>query len=76
MYELNLKNIGELGLISQTKYSEELGLSTVYINKVFKGEFPVKLLTAKGIISLAYNVAIRGNDQMKELLDKHFTLVK
>lgn len=76
MYELNLKNIGELGLISQAKYAEELGLTTVYINRVFKGELPVKLITAKGIISLAYNITIRGNDQMKELLEKHFTLVK
>lgn len=76
MYELNLENIGELGLISQSKYAEELGLTTVYLNQIFKGKLAVKLTTAKCMISLAYNITVRGNDQMKELLDKHFTLVK
>lgn len=76
MYELNLENIGELGLISQTQYAEQLGVTVDYINKVFNAKLAAKLLTVKGIISLAYNISIRDNDQMKELLAKHFTLVK
>ena len=76
MYELNLKNLGDLGLIQQTQYAEQLGLTREYINKVFNGKLAVKLLTAKCIISLAYNITVRDNEQMKELLTKHFTLVK
>ena len=76
MYELNLDNIGDLGLIQQAQYAENLGLTTVYINRVFKGKLAVKLGTAKSIISLAYNISVRNSEQMQELLAKHFTLVK
>lgn len=76
MYQLNLENIGDIGLIKQVEYAEQLGLTTVYINKVFKGEFAVKLATAKGMISLAYNISVRDNEQMKELLEKHFIAIR
>lgn len=76
MYGLNLENIGELGLISQTQYAEQLGVTVDYINRVFNGKLAVKLITAKGIISLAYNITMRGNEQMQELLEKHFTVIK
>ena len=76
MFELNLNNLGDLKLINQTQYAEAFGLTVDYINKVFNGKLAVKLLTAKGMISLAYNIPVRDSDQMKELLAKHFTLVK
>ena len=76
MYELNLDNLGDLKLINQTQYAEAFGLTVDYINKVFNGKLAVKLTTAKCMISLAYNITVRDSDQMKELLAKHFTLVK
>lgn len=76
MYELNLDNLGDLGLISQTNYAESLGLTVDYINRVFNGKLAVKLPTAKCIISLAYNIPVRDSDLMKELLAKHFTAIK
>lgn len=76
MYELNLDNLADLALISQIQYAECLGLTPVYINKVFNGKLAVKLPTAKCIISLAYNIPVRDSDQMKELLAKHFTAIK
>lgn len=76
MYQLNLDNLDDLKLINQTQYAEAFGFTVDYINKVFNGKLAVKLLTAKGMISLAYNISVRNNDQMKELLAKHFTLVK
>ena len=76
MYKLNLDNLGDIELISQQQYIKALGLSQDYINKVFNEKLAVKLSTAKCIISLAYNISVRDNEQMKELLEKHFTIVK
>lgn len=76
MYELNLENVGDLKLISQMKYAESLGLSNVYLNKIFNNNSRLKLSTAKCIISLAYDISVRDSEQMQELLDKHFTRVK
>lgn len=76
MYELNTENLGDIGLISQTQYVNATGLSQDYINKVFNGKLAIKLSTAKFIISLAYNIPVRDNEQMQQLLEKHFTIVK
>lgn len=76
MYRLNLDNLGEIELISQQQYIKASGLSQDYINKVFNAKLAVKLAIAKFIISLAYNISVRDNEQMQKLLDKHFTLVK
>ena len=76
MYELNLENLGDLKLITQTQYAEALGLSIEYIDKVFNGKLAVKLSTAKCIISLAYNIPVRDSEQMQELLTKHFKMVR
>lgn len=76
MYELNLENIGDLKLITQTQYAEALGLTTEYINKVFNNKLNVKLPTAKCIISLAYNIPVRDSELMLELLAKHFIKIK
>ena len=76
MYELNLDNLGDLGLLNQKQYATSLGLSIDYINKVFNNKLAVKLNNAKAMISLAYNISVRDSEQMLELLDKHFTKVK
>lgn len=76
MYELNTDNLGTLDLFAQKKYSECTDLSTVYINNMFKRKLPVKLLTAKAIISMAYDISMRDSEQMQELLEKHFIRVK
>lgn len=76
MFNLNLDNLGDISLISQQQYVKALGLSQDYMNKVFNNRAPVKLSTAKCIISLAYNIPIRDSEQMQELLAKHFTIVK
>ncbi len=73
MYRIKLDNISDLGLISQMQYAEVLGLTNVYINYIFRGKKTIRLLVAKGIISLAYNISVRNSEQMQELLEKHFT---
>lgn len=76
MYKLNLENIGDLKLITQTQYADALGLSFDYINKVFNNKLDVKLSTAKCIISLAYNIPVRDSELMQKLLAKHFIKIK
>ena len=76
MYEFNLDSLGDIDLISQTQYMKAAGVSKDYINKIFNNRAPMKLLTAKFIISLAYNIPVRDNEKMQELLEKHFKIVK
>ena len=73
MYKIKSENLNELSIISQMQYAEVLGLTNVYINLIFRGKKSVKLVIAKSIISLAYNISVRNSDQMQELLEKHFT---
>lgn len=75
-YILNKENLETLDLFSQKKYADTLGLSSVFLNKIFNNTAVVKLGTAKGIISLAYDISVRDNDRMQELLEKHFIRVK
>lgn len=75
-YRLNKENLDTLDLFSQKKYADALGLSTVFLNKIFNNNAVVKLGTAKGIISLAYDISVRDNERMQELLEKHFTVVE
>ena len=76
MYKLNLENLGDIGLISQTQYKKALGLSADYVNRIFTNKLAIKLSTAKCLISLAYNISVRDSEQMQELLEKHFIIVK
>jgi hypothetical protein len=76
MYKLNLENVGDLKLISQMQYAEVLGLSNVYLNKIFNNKSLLKLSTAKCIISLVYDISVRDSERMQELVDKHFIRVK
>lgn len=73
MYKIKSENLNELSIISQMQYAEVLGLTNVYINLIFRGKKSVKLVIAKSIISLAYNISVRNSEQMQELLEKHFT---
>lgn len=75
-YKLNKDDLGILDLFSQKKYADALGLSTVFLNKIFNNKVVVKLGTAKGIISLAYDISVRDNERMQELLKKHFIEVE
>lgn len=71
MYRLNLKELGRIGLIQPTTYSKILGLSANVMYMFFRGETTTKLSTAKGIISLAYDIPI-GDSSIDELVEKHF----
>lgn len=73
MYKIKSENLNELSIISQMQYAEVLGLTNVYINLIFRGKKSIKLVIAKSIISLAYNISVRNSEQMQELLEKHFT---
>ena len=76
MYELNTDNLGILDLFSQKKYADCTGLTETYINAMFRKRYSVKLVTAKAIISMAYDISIRDSEQMAELLEKHFIRVQ
>ena len=74
MYVIKSENIQELSLIKQIDYSKSLGVSPEYINKILAGTLKTKLAIAKGMISMAYNISVRDNEQMQSLLEKHFKI--
>lgn len=71
MYNLILEKKGKLEMPTNRYYAKELGITESYISKALKGELPIKTPLAKGIISIAYGIPI-NDEQMKELLEKHF----
>ena len=75
MYEIIKQEVGRIGMLSNSYYSEKLGLTPEYICKVLSGKLNTKMAVAKGIISLAYGIPLT-NYEVDELLEKHFTKVK
>lgn len=76
MYLIKPENTQDLSLIKQIDYSKSLGVSPEYINKILSGRMKTKLSIAKGIISMAYNIPVRDNEQMQNLLDRHFKIAE
>lgn len=74
MYKINKENLEKLSYIKPIYYSETLGITPNMVYILFRGEKTTKLGTAKGIISIAYNIPLT-DEKMEELLEKHFIKV-
>lgn len=76
IYMVNPEYADELKIIKNKEYMKQLGLSPEFLTRMFNQKRNLKLSTAKCFISLAYNISVRDNEQMKELLDRHFIEVE
>lgn len=74
MYKIKENAVDRLTCIKSTAYAQILGLTSTVLSLLFNGKSTTKLSTAKGIISVAYNIPLT-DEKMEELLEKHFTKV-
>lgn len=74
MYKIKENTVDRLTCIKSTAYAQILGLTSTVLSLLFNGKSTTKLSTAKGIISVAYNIPLT-DEKMEELLEKHFTKV-
>lgn len=75
MYRIKEDTIAKIRRITAAYYCNILGITPQYMSNVLTGRTAAKETLAKSIISLAYDITL-DDEQMTELLEKHFTKEK
>lgn len=73
MWEIKQENAERLRMIKNVYYANILDVTRVRISQVMTGS-KCKTILAMGIISICYGITL-NDEQMKSLLEKHFSRI-
>lgn len=65
------ERMDRIKVIKAIEYSKQLGMGKCYMSSLYNGRNPIRLVHAKAIISVCYNIPFRDS-RMNELLNYHF----